>query len=393
MKTKILISFCLLLTFFYLKGEVPTNGLVLYLPLNGNTNDSSSYVNNGVNYGATPVADRFGKPNKAMYFNGTSRIETPSSASLNLTNNKTLSCWVYIPSTVSLNSYPALIWKDEPLFSTTYAIQLNEDNSYSSEYHYKFDYFFSAGYAHYQSLSKQLYTNYKDKWLHIASTYDTISGYSKIYFNGTISDSLYVGKKIANSSTLPLYIGSGRQFSDNRMCFNGYMDEVRLYNRAITKNEVWSLYMEGVCTTTIKNDTTTFYVSDENFKNISPLFQLTKTDNFKTKIGNCDSIINHYSKFEYSKIAGISPTLNQSSLSIYPNPAKDYVTITLGNYTKIDGYFMTIRDVLGKAVYSAPIIHESTNLNVKEWNGSGLYIVQLFNKQKSLIDVQKIIIR
>lgn len=394
MKTRIFISFCLLFSFLYLKGEIPTNGLVLYLPLNGNANDSSSYANNGVNYGSTPIADRFGKSKKSMYFNGASRIEIPSSASLNLTNNKTLSCWVYIPSTVTLNSYPALIWKDEPLYSTTYTIQLNEYYGYSSDYHYKFDFFFSSGYAHYQSLSKELYTSYKDKWFHIAATYDTISCYSKIYINGHINDSLYIGKKQSNYSNLPLYIGSGRQFTDNRMCFNGNIDEVRLYNRAVTKTEVYNMYMEGICSTSTKNDTTTFYINNESFKSISPQYQLTGTESLKTKISGCDSIINHYSKFVYSNTTGILSTSDtRSSITIYPNPARDYVTITFSNFTKPSGNFMVVRDVLGKAVYSAPIIEESTNLSVKGWNGSGLYLVQIFDIKNSLIDTRKLIVR
>ena len=394
MKLKLIIlSYCIGCT-FSIAGQISTDGLVLYLPFSGNIKDSSSYANNGVNYGVTPTTDRFGNKNNAMYFNGASRIEIPSSTSLNLTNNKTLSCWVYIPSTVTLNSYPALIWKDEPLYSTTYAIQLNEYYGYSSEYHYKFDYFFSSGYAHYQSLSKELYTNYKDKWLHIAATYDTISCYSKVYINGHISDSLYVGKKQSNYSNLPLYIGSGRQFTDNRMCFNGYLDEVRLYNRAVNKNEVYNMYMEGICSTSIKNDTTTFYINTESFKSLSPQYQLTGTESLKTKIGGCDSIINHYTKFEYSKIAGIStPSVKQNRLTIYPNPAKEYVNVKVDENIKTSSYFMVIQNVLGKTIYSAPIIQKSTNLSIKEWSGSGVYIVQLFDNKSCLIETHKLIVR
>jgi len=395
MKTKILVVFCILLGISGLKGQISSNGLVLYLPLNGNVKDSSSYCNNGVNYGGISVPDRFGKPNKAMYFGGTSRIEVPSSVSLNLTKSKTLSCWVYIPSNVTQNFYPTLINKPEPIYSATFNLQLNDYTAYSSDYIYKFDFYFASGSTHYQTISKQQYTNYKDKWLHISATYDTISGYSKMYFNGIISDSTYIGKKIANSSTLPVYIGCGSGVVNGNYSqfFKGYMDEIRLYNRAITKNEVYNMYMESVCTTSIKSDTTTYYINDESFKSLSPQYQLINVENLKTKVGNCDSIINHYSKFEYSKASGISSVSDQNYLKIYPNPANDYVTITLGDYTKKEGYFTVIRDVLGKIVYSAPIIQESTNLDVKELNGSGLYIVQLFDKQKSLIDAQKIIIR
>jgi len=398
-----------------MKGQIPSTGLVLYLPLDGNAKDSSSYSNNGVNYGATPVANRFGQPNKAMYFNGTSRIEIPSSSSLNLINNKSLSCWVYIPSNVTQNWYPTLIKKHEPLYSATYNLQLNDYYGYSNDFKYKFSFYFASEYTNYQTVTKQQYTNYSNKWLHIVATYDTISGYSKIYFNGIISDSTYLGKKIANPSTSTLYIGCGGATSGTyQTFFKGYMDEVRLYNRAVTKNEVMSMYLEGTCSSTTKSDTTTYNVSSEEFKSISPRSQFIKTDSLKTKVGGCDSIINRYAKFEYNpkictitnsisvtdtliikvNTSGILPVSNtQNTIKIYPNPAKDYVVINFGDYSKMAGYLMVIRNELGKAVYSTPIVQESAYLEIKNWGGSGVYIVQLLDSQSSLVDTRKIIVK
>ena len=49
----------------------PTDGLVAYYPLDGNAEDASGNGNNGTVYGAMPTTDRFGNPNSAYYFNGT----------------------------------------------------------------------------------------------------------------------------------------------------------------------------------------------------------------------------------------------------------------------------------------------------------------------------------
>jgi len=49
--------------------------------------------------------------------------------------------------------------------------------------------------------------------------------------------------------------------------------------------------------------------------------------------------------------------------------------------------------LLGKEVYSTTIVQESTNLNVNEWNGRGLYVIQLFDKQNGLIDTEKLIVK
>jgi hypothetical protein len=63
---------------------VPTNGLVMYLPFNGNANDASGNGNNGIVNGCTLTAGQSNIPNTAYYFNGSSDfIRVPNSASLN----------------------------------------------------------------------------------------------------------------------------------------------------------------------------------------------------------------------------------------------------------------------------------------------------------------------
>ena len=144
MKSIITIIICLTISILTASSQVSTDGLVLYLPLNGNVNDSSSFSNNGINYGAVPAPDRSGIPNKAMYFNGMSRIEIPNSISLNLINSKSISCWVYVPSNVTQNWYSTLVNKTEPLYSATYNLQLNDYYGYNTDSRYKFDFYFDS---------------------------------------------------------------------------------------------------------------------------------------------------------------------------------------------------------------------------------------------------------
>ena len=421
MKSKLVIIFVFFVSILFATNRIPTNGLVLYLPLNGNANDSTSNAsdstynaNNGINHGATPIADRFGKPNKAMYFNGSSYINIPNSPLLNLTRNKSLSSWIFLPSSEVQNWYPTVFHKDEPTMSSTYSITLTDYYGYYSLQH-KVDFIFASGSTHYQAFSKQLYTNYKNQWLHIVATYDSISGYSKLYFNGIISDSLYVGNKASNSSTNDLYIGCGKPYASNysQTFFKGYMDDLRLYNRPLDKNEVWNLFMERTCSNSIKNDTTIYYVSSESFKSLSPKFQFIKIDSLKSRIGGCDSIVNRYAKFEYNPtictitnnisvtdtliinvpILGVFPVLNSVNLiKIYPNPTKDIVCINYGDFSKLAGYLITIRNDLGAVKYFSPIIQESTSIDIKNWT-SGVYIVQLFDDQSKIIETRKIIIK
>ena len=55
-----------------LRAQVPTGGLVAFYPFSGNANDSSGNGINGTLNGCTLTTDRFGRPNSAYQFNGSS---------------------------------------------------------------------------------------------------------------------------------------------------------------------------------------------------------------------------------------------------------------------------------------------------------------------------------
>lgn len=57
---------------FWMVGAVQLSGqtLFIHLPLDGSAIDASGNGNNGVNYGARPIADRFGNARSAMLFDG-----------------------------------------------------------------------------------------------------------------------------------------------------------------------------------------------------------------------------------------------------------------------------------------------------------------------------------
>lgn len=279
MKYKTLLLVCQLLWTISMFSQIPTKGLVLYLPLNGNTKDSSSLSNNGNSLNITFIDDRCGNVGKAIYFNGySSYLKVPASKSLNLIKDKTISCWIYMPSNVSQNNYSTILYKDEPITGTTYAMQLAEEDGYGIN-RYKYCYFQSCNSSNYVAFSKQQYLNIKDQWVHLVGTYDSISGYSKIYFNGLISDSVYVGDKSSNSSNLDLFIGCGKNNGYySQTFFKGGMDDILIYNRALSAEEIYQIYTEKlivnagsnktiVCSETVKLDSiTTNYTGEGKLK-------------------------------------------------------------------------------------------------------------------------------
>ena len=76
-------------------------------------------------------------------------------------------------------------------------------------------------------------------WQHIVGTYD--GSYLKIYINGNLSKSVsYTTNAVAN--TTPLRIGA----RDDGSYFNGLIDEVIIFNRALSGAEVLSHYQDGL---------------------------------------------------------------------------------------------------------------------------------------------------
>jgi hypothetical protein len=79
------------------------------------------------------------------------------------------------------------------------------------------------------------------KWYHVAGTYD--GAVARLFVNGTMEDSHRAGFPL-NYGTRPLFIGSsGERFWPGNL--NGLVDEVSLYNRALSPAEIAGNYEAG----------------------------------------------------------------------------------------------------------------------------------------------------
>lgn len=102
MKKNVLLStFFLLLSFVAKSQLLPTgnidSGLVAYYPFNGNDSDMSNYGNHPIYNSATLTADRYGNPNSAYAFNGTSSyMQIANNPSINFNNQMSLCTWVKV---------------------------------------------------------------------------------------------------------------------------------------------------------------------------------------------------------------------------------------------------------------------------------------------------------
>ena len=190
--------------------------------------DSSGTGNNGSTTNATWTAS--GKYGNALVFNGSNALVTiPDAASLHLTTAMTLEAWVN-PSTVNA-AWRDVIYKG----SDNYYLEGTSSNSVPAV-----GGTFGAASANvFGTTSLAVNT-----WTHLAATYDGAT--LRLYVNGTQVSSIARTGNLA-TSTNPLQIGGDSLYGQN---FTGMIDEVRVYNVALTQAQIQSDMNTPIGTTT-----------------------------------------------------------------------------------------------------------------------------------------------
>lgn len=78
--------------------------------------------------------------------------------------------------------------------------------------------------------------------------------------------------------------------------------------------------------------------------------------------------------------ASVEPIENKTEIRLYPNPAKDVITLDLGTEA-IDKGEAKILDTQGKELYSVELKEKITQFSVSHLS-AGLYFVQITNQNK-----------
>jgi PKD repeat protein len=190
--------------------------------IGGMTADSSGNGNNGVlNSTFWTSAGKFGR---ALSFNGTSSFVTVNnSPSLNLSAGLTLEAWVYPTATTA--AWRPVIFKPYDSSQISYVLQgLTPTQT-------KVPSIYVLPSADNLFGPSPLPTN---TWSHLAATYDGSS--MRMYVNGTlVADKAQTGT--INLSAGALTIGGNALYSAYWL---GLLDEVRIYNRALSAAEIQS---------------------------------------------------------------------------------------------------------------------------------------------------------
>jgi len=237
--------------------QVSSANLMGYWEFNGNAADSSGNGNNGVlqtgwvgssaatavDGGTLPVlvADRFGRPNMAYYFNNGATVKVPYNANLN-------------PQTFTI-----LLWlKRDGTNSNNYMFSLDRWNGYK----------FQLQGSNLPFLTVNTSTGDHDQddggtaidsalvWRHVAVSYTP--GTEKFYIQGKlVATETVTGTPLTVASTINLAIGNEMPKEDYNLTnssdpnyfyggdyFEGALDEVRFYNTVLTDAQVLSIYTD-----------------------------------------------------------------------------------------------------------------------------------------------------
>ena len=227
-----------------------TNGLIAHWKLTGNANDSSGFNRHGSIQGSvTPDTGKLGKPGTAMNFKNGGYILVPYNAAWNLTRFSIATVmkadsinigWCQGNTIVCRNGGPVGEWmlnfhdnhsdNDVPGFCNLYDVTK-----------YNFEALAAGGPGGQPVYSPGVAIN---TWYTVVATYDSAN--IKIYIDGTLVKtsprSVFIG-----TSTNDVTIGiNGTEFP-----LIGSIDDLRIYNRALSDSEVVVYHNTGADTGTL----------------------------------------------------------------------------------------------------------------------------------------------
>jgi hypothetical protein len=205
-------------------------GLISWWRAETNANDAV-----GTNHGTTPfgIGYAVGEVGQAFDFNGTSRrVNVPDSPDLKLTNSFTIEGWIYARQSNSgvifirgdnrAGQDPILLTMLQSPGNVAFQIQNASNQTVLLE------------------ASVQI-----NQWQHIAATLSADAGTMRIYVNGVV-------RAQTNTAARPFGnldpnqqpgIGIGNHSGTvHQFPFNGLIDELSIYSRALSSNEVQAIY-------------------------------------------------------------------------------------------------------------------------------------------------------
>ena len=247
------------------------NGLVAYYPFSGNANDASGNGNHGNPGTAQITSDRFENSQSAYSFNGIDSFITFARTPMTNVDNISMFCWIK----------PKILpqWGIALILGTATGGGTAPCNGFAM----------GIGQATGNTLvgRKLIGANSCVAWVDGNYTFLSTNSWQHVGFirqNG--QDHFYVdGQRVASvivgapSPPTEFCIGTLLGSDRSNAVFNGFIDDVRVYNRAFSSNEVSQLYeIEGMTLLSLKK---AIYPESPNLR-VGSNYQLQVSSNMET---------------------------------------------------------------------------------------------------------------
>lgn len=227
-------------TEMHLEVETLAHGLAAYYPFTGNANDASDNSNDGTVNGASLTTDQSGSNGQAYDFTrlqggsvgSGDYIEIPHSSDLHFT--------------AASDSYSISVWARPDLDTTDVIHTIIEDRSQNLQLSYGINYTnnqfqFVTRNGTDSSIYVETLNSYPpQQWYHLVLWVK--DGILKGYVNQELVGSVDVSTSTNTENTQSIQIGRARGNNGFRNYFDGKIDQIRIYQRALTESEIQSLY-------------------------------------------------------------------------------------------------------------------------------------------------------
>lgn len=157
-------------------------------------------------------------------FSNTARMTATDNTNLDLLATGTVAAWIYVNS---FQDYGGIIHKGTDISNESYSLQFSTSGRLALQL-WRTD----SSYINMESAANLMVAN---RWYHVAGTWDASS--AKLYINGSEVKSVTNSIGAVRNVSGPLLLGA-QQTSSPHYYFDGRIDEVYLFKRALTAAEI-----------------------------------------------------------------------------------------------------------------------------------------------------------
>ncbi len=231
--------------------------------------------------------------------------------------------------------------KNGTLYNNGFSVSVDQNNAAYGQNNYQITFIVGNG------TSVSFITNQSELgvWSNIVSTYDGSN--IKIYFNGVLKATQPFSQSM-NCPNNNLVFGSWDNLTAPEVKTR-QIDDIGIWNRALTHDEIVGL--------------------------------------FNAQSNTCETLVINSGPLSFN------PPTYASTVTIYPNPANDQITIDCGNLANVSGWSIKIVNALGQEVFTGAMNTQQYVVPLNSWSGQGLYFVKIYDASNNLVNTKKIILQ